>query len=45
MKNGKPGSEKLPYSSPEKVIGAPADDNPVEGLHAEKGCKGGKSPK
>jgi hypothetical protein len=40
MENGKPGSEGLPYSSPEKVLGGPADDNPEQGLKPEKGVDG-----
>jgi len=41
----KPGDEGLPYSSPEKVLGGPAEDNPEQGLKPEKGVKGGSSVK
>lgn len=45
MENGKPGSEGLPYVSPEKVLGGPADDNPEQGLKTEKGVDGGSEVK
>lgn len=45
MENGKPGSEGLPYVSPEKVLGGPAEDNPQGGLMPDKGVDGGSEPK